>query len=208
MFSSSFSRDSEPAALLSPCGESHFLGAVTGIVFSRGHVPALGRLSPHTSRMQGKERKGKARQAWPERTHPTRGGSSGSVGFASRTCTSSSPRSPPEIGGARHLWRVPGGLVSQPGLPSPRGFQLKAPKAQGAYPLENKGPRGEREASPRARLPLAGPTSESGARAGLTPGGMGGGGRIAEPAAPAFLADRRSPVFKPELPCCIRGECQ
>lgn len=105
-------------------------GVVTGIVFC--FFGAASQPWPPASHLS-KARKGKAGQAWREGTHPTRGGSSGSVGLAPQIRASSWAVSPPETGGARHFWAVPGRRASHPGSPRLRRFSLKAPEARSAY---------------------------------------------------------------------------
>lgn len=128
VFASRFFRDwgdSEPVAFLSPMTRISFPWGRDGhCLFACPRLrPGL---PPHTSQLGGGET-----ASWASRagSHPTRGGSSGSGGWGSRTRASSFARSPPETRKARQLWAVPGGLVFHPGSPNLRGFSLKALRA-------------------------------------------------------------------------------
>lgn len=72
--------------------------------------------------------------------------------------------------------------------------------------MENKGPRGEREASPRAVALGWVQLGGGGHRQCGLRGRKGAGGRPGKSAAPAYPGRlEEPPVFEPELPCCIRG---
>lgn len=117
--------DSEPVAFLSPVMRILFPWGRDGhCLFAWPRLrPGL---PPHTSQLGGGET-----ASWASRagSHPTRGGSSGSGGWGSRSRASSFARSPPETREGRQLRAVAGGLVSHPGSPNLRGFSLKALRA-------------------------------------------------------------------------------
>lgn len=72
--------------------------------------------------------------------------------------------------------------------------------------MENKGPRGEREASPRAVVLGWARLGGGGRRQCGLRARKGGGGRAGKSAAPAYPGGlEEPPVFEPGLPCCIRG---